>query len=69
VIIEQAKGVLAEHHRITVDEGFALLCAHSRNHNRSLSDVARDVAVRALAAAELLPRQPAPANLTGATRP
>jgi len=69
VIIEQAKGVLAEHHRITVDEGFALLRAYSRNHNRNLSDVARDVAVRALAAAELLSHQPAPATLTGATRP
>jgi GAF domain-containing protein len=69
VIIEQAKGVLAEHHRITVDDGFTLLRAYSRNHNRRLSDIARDIAVRALAAAELLSNQPAPATLTGATRP
>jgi len=54
VIIEQAKGVLAERHRITVDEGFALLRDYSRSNNRLLSDVARDVAVRAPAAGELL---------------
>jgi transcriptional regulator with GAF, ATPase, and Fis domain len=54
VIIEQAKGVLAERHKITVDEGFTLLRDYSRSHNRLLSDVARDVAVRAPAAAELL---------------
>jgi transcriptional regulator with GAF, ATPase, and Fis domain len=54
VIIEQAKGVLAERHRITVDEGFALLRAYCRATNRRLSDVARDVAARAPAVSELL---------------
>jgi transcriptional regulator with GAF, ATPase, and Fis domain len=54
VIIEQAKGVLAERHQITVDEGFTMLRDYSRGRNRLLSDVARDVAVRAPAAAELL---------------
>jgi transcriptional regulator with GAF, ATPase, and Fis domain len=54
VIIEQAKGVLAERHQITVDEGFTMLRDYSRSRNRLLSDVARDVAVRAPAAAELL---------------
>jgi transcriptional regulator with GAF, ATPase, and Fis domain len=63
VIIEQAKGVLAEHHRITVDQAFALLREHARNRNRQLSDVARDVANRAPAAGELLTAQPAAAAL------
>jgi len=54
VIIEQAKGVLAESHRITVDQGFALLREYSRNHNRLLSEVARDVANRSPAVSELL---------------
>ena len=54
VTIEQAKGVLAERHRITVDQAFTLLREYSRGHNRLLSDLARDVAVRAPAAAELL---------------
>jgi len=50
VIIEQAKGVLAERHRITVDQGFTLLREYARRYNRLLSDVARDVAERAPAA-------------------
>jgi transcriptional regulator with GAF, ATPase, and Fis domain len=54
VTIEQAKGVLAERHQITVDQAFELLRTYSRGHNRLLSDVARDVAVRASAADELL---------------
>jgi transcriptional regulator with GAF, ATPase, and Fis domain len=66
VIIEQAKGVLAERHRITVDEGFTLLRDYSRSHNRLLSDVARDVAVRAPAAAELLADRACSADLAEA---
>ena len=66
VIIEQAKGVLAEHHRITVDQAFAALRQYARRHNRLLSDVARDVAVRAPAAAELLADLNAAATLTDA---
>ena len=54
VIIEQAKGVLAERHRITVDQAFALLRDYARSHNRLLSEVARDVALRNPAARELL---------------
>lgn len=54
VTIEQAKGVLAERHQITVDQAFALLREYARSHNRLLSEVAHDVAVRDPAAAELL---------------
>ena len=54
VIIEQAKGVLAERHQVTVDDAFALLREYARNHNRLLSDVARDVAHRSAAATDLL---------------
>ena len=54
MIIEQAKGVLAERLRITVDQAFTVLRHYARSHNRLLSDVARDVAVRAPAVAELL---------------
>ena len=66
VTIEQAKGVLAERHKITVDEAFALLREYSRSHNRLLSDVARDVATRALAAAELLADRDSLADLAEA---
>jgi hypothetical protein len=54
VTIEQAKGVLAERRRITVDEAFILLRSHARNHNLHLSDLARQVADGSSTAAELL---------------
>jgi transcriptional regulator with GAF, ATPase, and Fis domain len=44
VIIEQAKGVLSERRKISVDEAFALLRTQARNTNRHLSDLAREVA-------------------------
>jgi hypothetical protein len=40
VVIEQAKGVLAERHGGTLDDAFASLRRHARNSNRRLSDVA-----------------------------
>lgn len=40
VAIEQAKGIVAEHNRITVDEAFTLLRGYARNHNRLLSQTA-----------------------------
>ena len=43
VVIEQAKGVLAERAHIGVDAAFARLRAHARDHNRRLSDVAREL--------------------------
>ena len=43
VIIEQAKGVMAEARAITVDEAFDALRAHSRNHHASIHDVAAAV--------------------------
>jgi GAF domain-containing protein len=43
VMIEQAKGVLAERAHIGVDAAFSLLRAHAREHNLSLSDVAREL--------------------------
>jgi transcriptional regulator with GAF, ATPase, and Fis domain len=43
VVIEQAKGMLAEHAKVGMDEAFALLRRHARNNNRKLTDVARAV--------------------------
>ena len=64
VIIEQAKGVLAERHKITVDVAFSLLRRHARNNNLQLSDLARDLAEGALttAAAGVLSDPQAPAS-------
>ena len=43
IVIEQAKGVLAERSRIGTDEAFQNLRRYARDHNRRLSDVARDI--------------------------
>ena len=43
VMIEQAKGVLAERHQVTPDEAFLILRRYARNHNRPLTALAGDV--------------------------
>jgi transcriptional regulator with GAF, ATPase, and Fis domain len=43
VVIEQAKGAIAQVHGSSVDEAFVLLRAYCRNHGLRLSDVARAV--------------------------
>jgi AmiR/NasT family two-component response regulator len=54
-VIEQAKGIVAEHSRINIDEAFDLLRGYARRHNRLLSQTARDVVTGALSA-DALPR-------------
>jgi hypothetical protein len=54
VTIEQAKGVLAERRRITVDEAFDVLRQHARSHNLHLSELASEVAQRSSTVADLL---------------
>jgi AmiR/NasT family two-component response regulator len=39
-VIEQAKGVLARVHGISVDEAFERMRRYTRGHNRKLSEVA-----------------------------
>jgi transcriptional regulator with GAF, ATPase, and Fis domain len=46
VIIEQAKGVLAERSGLDMPDAFAVLRGHARRTNRRLSDLARDVVNR-----------------------
>jgi transcriptional regulator with GAF, ATPase, and Fis domain len=43
VIIEQAKGMLAERGQIDLPQAFALLRSHARSRQQRLSDLARDV--------------------------
>ena len=45
VVIEQAKGVIAERLGLHVDEAFDLMREHARSQNEKLSDVARRVVV------------------------
>ena len=43
VIIEQAKGVLAERLRVTPDEAFVILRRYARDHNHLLTELSGDV--------------------------
>lgn len=43
VVIEQAKGILAERHGVGVDQAFETLRQHSRSHNARIHDVAAAV--------------------------
>jgi AmiR/NasT family two-component response regulator len=40
VVIEQAKGVIAERDQVSMDVAFATLRKHARDHNLKLGDVA-----------------------------
>ena len=53
VVIEQAKGMLAEYLTMTVDDAFKLLRTYARDHNRKLSEVASDVVDRKIPSAAL----------------
>ncbi len=54
VVIEQAKGILAEHSQLDMNVAFDRLRAYARNHNKRLSEVAGDIVDRRLDIAELL---------------
>jgi ANTAR domain/GAF domain len=56
LIIEQAKGVLAERGAIDMDRAFNLLRAHARRSNRRLVDLSRDVVDGADTTGVLSPR-------------
>ena len=43
VLIEQAKGIVAERHHLDMDQAFARLRRYARDHNRTLRAVAEDV--------------------------
>jgi hypothetical protein len=53
VVLEQAKGVIAESARVDMDQAFALLRGYARHHNMLLSEVARRVVDRETAVASL----------------
>jgi GAF domain-containing protein len=60
IVIEQAKGIIAEREGLTMEQAFSTLRTHARNHNLRLVDVARDVIDGTLAAATL--DRPSPAH-------
>ncbi|MDQ2882256.1 MAG: GAF and ANTAR domain-containing protein [Actinomycetota bacterium] len=60
VIIEQAKGVIAERRGIDPGEAFTLLRGYARKHNQRLTELAAAVINGSTTAAELLVTVPAP---------
>ena len=58
VVIEQAKGMVAEREGLNMEQAFSALRNHARNHNLRLVDVAHDVIGGTLAAGAL--DRPAP---------
>jgi AmiR/NasT family two-component response regulator len=59
IVIEQAKGMVAERDDLTMHQAFTTLRNHARNHNLRLVDVARDVIDGTLTASGLDPPSPA----------
>ena len=55
VVIEQAKGIIAEHSKISVDVAFDRMRSFARGHNRLLSDTARQVIDGSLETEDLSP--------------
>lgn len=53
VVIEQAKGVVAERLQVAMDVAFPLLRGYARRHRRKLSDVAADVIAGTLSLSEM----------------
>ena len=53
IVIEQAKGIVAERHHMNVDDAFTLIRKYTRAHNRRLSDTARQIVDGTLSTAEL----------------
>jgi hypothetical protein len=53
IVLEQAKGVVAEQTKLDMDSAFGLLRGYARNHSRRLGEVATDVVQRRLSAAAL----------------
>ena len=43
VVIEQAKGIVAEHSHFSVDDAFERIRSFARAHNRLLSETARQI--------------------------
>jgi GAF domain-containing protein len=61
IVIEQAKGMLAERLDIDLEQAFTRLRNHARNHNLRLADLAHNITNGSIAATTLDPPPPATA--------
>jgi hypothetical protein len=62
VVIEQAKGIIAEHRQVPIDEAFKLLRSHARDTRRSIHDLSQEVAEGRVIPGLLPRRRPASAR-------
>jgi GAF domain-containing protein len=69
VVIEQAKGVLAERDQVDMDAAFAALRGHAREHNLKLTDVAVGVADGTIGPGAITVRPAAPGPRKPRPRP
>jgi hypothetical protein len=69
IVIEQAKGVLAERLQISADDAFEVLRGAARSRNLLLSELARDVASGTPDLAQVLQPMPAERSRSRRTRP
>jgi GAF domain-containing protein len=53
IVIEQAKGMIAERETLNMEQAFSALRNHARNHNLRLVDVARDIITAKLSVSSL----------------
>ncbi len=63
IVIEQAKGMIAERANVDMDEAFTRLRNHSRNHNLRLTELAHQLTVGVIelgVVANPQPRNPRP---------
>ncbi len=54
VVIEQAKGIVAERNGVSIDTAFTLLRSYTRSHNALLSQTAHEIIDGTLAASALI---------------
>ncbi len=69
VIIEQAKGAIAQAHHIPVSDAFTLLRSHARRNNLRLSDLATTVVTDLASIPARAPPSPSPTRMPAAIQP
>ncbi len=60
IVIEQAKGMIAAHQDVSMDEAFARLRSHARSNNLRLTDIATAVIDGSIGLDALAPQRPPP---------
>jgi len=58
IAIEQAKGIVAQHQKIDVDQAFDLIRRFTRSHNLLLSETARQIVAGAITPADIVATSP-----------